>query len=328
MKMIEHAIRLEGSFGNRLPPLIGGQLLQHIGPTVRSAALMAIEGVGRPLGRPRRWVGAVSDIRFVGARADDAIRFDFLAPPLGEAAPELYRQRDFWREPPAADSTAFDLLHGVLEDIGADNADSDRYDDGVLHQLARFAPLFGKGGDGDLRRIALDGAPRRHRAEAVITGATIDHVHRLRDRIPQPQQVRLVGKLDMIRDSTRAFALKLDAGTEVPGVFVPGTMEDIQPLFRERVLVTGQLVYGLRPAAPGRCRTDRRGAGGKPRLVPAARTVGRATRSRRLAPTPRPAIRSGGHHRPLAGERDRRGDRPAVGGPLVSVPPNRLIVIA
>jgi hypothetical protein len=56
--------------------------------------------------------------------------------------------------------------------------------------------------------------------------------------------VRVVGKLDMIRHSTRSFALVLDDGTEVPGV-----LEDHQGVqflgqwFGKPVLVLGRAIY-------------------------------------------------------------------------------------
>jgi len=43
----------------------------------------------------------------------------------------------------------------------------------------------------------------------------------------------------MIRASTQGFALKLDDGTEVAGIYEKGEIAELQPLFRKRVSVNG-----------------------------------------------------------------------------------------
>jgi len=49
--------------------------------------------------------------------------------------------------------------------------------------------------------------------------------------------------LDMIRASTQGFALQLDDGSEIAGIYEKGEIVDLQPLFRQRVVVNGILVY-------------------------------------------------------------------------------------
>ena len=62
---------------------------------------------------------------------------------------------------------------------------------------------------------------------AVITPAVVESARRLSHDTPQPQQTRLVGKLDMIRDSTNSFAIKLKDGQEVRGVLTDGEIAKV-----------------------------------------------------------------------------------------------------
>jgi hypothetical protein len=56
----------------------------------------------------------------------------------------------------------------------------------------------------------------------------------LSNRTPSPRQVRLSGTLDMIRYSTRAFALKLLDGKEIHGVLDRPEMVDALAVYRTR----------------------------------------------------------------------------------------------
>lgn len=56
--------------------------------------------------------------------------------------------------------------------------------------------------------------------------------------------MRVVGRLDMVQMSTRAFAIHLDDGTEVRGVLLDGDIVALRALVNKRVLVLGRAVYG------------------------------------------------------------------------------------
>jgi hypothetical protein len=235
---IKQEIRLESKYGDRVPPTLAGALLQAVVPATRSSAFMAIEGRGKIVGRPPTWATNFSDIRLTRASGIQGMVFTFEAPTLRSALPRLYDQRDFWRMPPDPDSTALDLLAGVLEDIAVDNTDSERYDQDVLRRIARFGHLFPEG----VHRVALCG--RQDGEElAALTRETVARARDLNRATPQPQMVRIVGKLDMIRDSTRGFALLLDDGTEIGGTYEPGDMTALKALFQQRVVVVGVLVF-------------------------------------------------------------------------------------
>lgn len=237
--MFKKKFALPGPFGESVPPVIVANALNAIVPAARSSTFMAIEGRGRLSGRPPRWANDVADIRFRGATpARHEMILKFIAPRIGKAAPHLYKQRDFWRAPPPEEATCVDLLVGVIKDVSIENRDSDTFDQSVLRDIARFEKIFTLGEIG----VALSG-PGGDEARIEITKATIDHVRSLTRATPVPHQVRVVGTLDMIRASTQGFALKLDDGTEVAGIYEKGEIAELQPLFRKRVSVNGTLVY-------------------------------------------------------------------------------------
>ena len=214
--------------------------LRAIVPAARSSTYMAIEGRGHLTGRPPKWAAEVADIRFRGAiaRRNEMI-LKFVAPSLGQAAPHLYAQHDFWKSPPDKSVTSFDLLFDVIEEVSIQNRDSDFFDQDVLRDIARFDKVFAE----EDVRIGFKSLHYPNKPPIEISKTTIESVKSLRRTIPTPHQVRVVGTLDMIRASTQGFALKLDDGGEISGIYEKGEISDLQPLFQQRVAVGGMLVY-------------------------------------------------------------------------------------
>ena len=233
---LQNEIRLSGSFGSSVPPEVVAGTLRAVMPAIRSSTYMAIEGRGRLSGRRPKWASDVTDVRFCGANPDrNEMVLTFYAPNFGEAAPHLYSQRDFWRAPPPMEATAFEMLVNSLQDVALQNLDSEKYDQSVLGDIARFNKVLA---EGDLR-IQISGVKQG----AEISKKTIDQVRSLSRSMPVPHQVRIVGMLDMIRASTQGFALKLDDGSEISGIYANENIADLQPLFRQRVVVNGALIY-------------------------------------------------------------------------------------
>jgi hypothetical protein len=200
---------------------------------------MALRNRSSVPGRHPEWLDRAADIRFVGHEANEHATLQFEAPALGEAAQELYRQQEFWPTRPEPEDTGFDLLGDVLSEIAAQNADSERFDPPLLRRIERFAKVFQGPYTG------LDLVSRRHTAShpAPITLETVETARRFYQSTPAPRQVRVVGQLDMLRVSTEIFALRLDDGQEMHGVFPEGSIEDVKPLLNRRVLVVGKAVY-------------------------------------------------------------------------------------
>ncbi|KYF85462.1 hypothetical protein BE20_14010 [Sorangium cellulosum] len=241
MPIVRHAVRLSSAkrFGHRVPPAPLGVALQQVDVAVRRSVLMAFEGRSVAAGRPRAWFNAACDIRLVDVEGNDDATLHFEAPELGEAAEELYLQAEIWPSRPPPGWTGFDVLAGVLQDVGAGNPDSERFDRPLLQRVAHFGRLLEAGFDALRVEEHRTGAP----GEAVLDRATVEAARQLRASTPRPRAVVIAGLLDMIRASTQSFSIKLDEGEEIRGVLTAGSAEAAGVLLNRRVLVHGRAVY-------------------------------------------------------------------------------------
>lgn len=217
--------------------------MARITPVMTSSLRMAIEGSSAGRGRRPEWLERASDFRFLDYTADkDDTLLVLSVPMIGEAAEDLYRQKQLWATRPSPEETAIEVLARVVEQVGGENEESDWFDCALLVKLSTLDSLFSD----RLRAFVLPAghtrtAPRRpsvvdHRVTAAAAG--------LSRRTPPTRQVRVVGVLDMIRKSTRSFSLKLDDGTEVRGVVENAeTVSALKQLFGSRVLVHGSAAY-------------------------------------------------------------------------------------
>ena len=65
----------------------------------------------------------------------------------------------------------------------------------------------------------------------------------LSDETPGPRQARIVGKLDMVRHSTRSFGSLLEDEDEIRGVLVDGTSEVLQGYFGKEITISNSGQY-------------------------------------------------------------------------------------
>lgn len=227
-------------YGKRMPFALCGQAMAGVGPLFPYAVRMAVEGASATRGARPRWLDQAADVRLVDYGASDgATLLHVEAPALGEAAPEIYEQGQLWPQLPPEDATAVDLLASSVADVRRQNPESSLYDLKLLQRLAKLKRVF----DSGLSAVGLpagsNGAPRvpldREAAASALS---------LSERTPAPREVRVVGKLDMIRHSTRSFALKMSDGAEVRGVLEGDqSVESVSRWFGQKVLVLGRAVY-------------------------------------------------------------------------------------
>lgn len=173
---------------------------------------LAVEGSSTSRGRPPIWLAAASDVRHAGYSHEGTdTSGELQLPPLGEAAEEIYAQAEFWPTRPPPEATAVDVLAATLGEVASENAESPRYDYWLLVRLTRLGRVL----SGRLESISL---VQTARGLVPPDRAVVKSARGLIQRTPPPQQVRVVGKLDMIRHSTRTFALEREDGSEVNGV--------------------------------------------------------------------------------------------------------------
>jgi hypothetical protein len=241
IKYISHTITLisRRHFGKKVPPEPLGRLLTPITPLVRRSISMAMTGRSLPKRRLMPWLDSASDVRFLGHSGKEDTILHFEIPTLGEAAEEVYRQQEMWPARPDPSDTGFDLLGDVFNDVSRRNFDSDRFDDPLLKTIIKL----GKGLNGVFQEFLLTGHRHSTRQPASLNSETISRAKELHLSTPEPQRIRIVGLLDMIRASTRSFALKLNGEDEVQGVMVNGNVNQLPSLFQKRVLVMGTAVF-------------------------------------------------------------------------------------
>jgi hypothetical protein len=215
--------------------------LRVIRATARDATRMAVEGRSRIRGRRPSWLDQVADIRIADMSiCSDKTVLHFALPELGQAAPELYDQQEFWPTVPARELTAIDCLGLAVDEIASSNVDSAGFDTGLLKDVAKL----GKGLNGTYRELRLS----RHglsRAPGVVDLGVVERAEQLRLQTPEPRAVRVAGRVDMIRASTESFSIVLDDGMEVRGTLADDSLgiEDLKRYFHQRVLVHGRAIY-------------------------------------------------------------------------------------
>ncbi len=234
----EVVLRSREDYGGRMPPEPIGELLVRLPKLVQQAIRIRFEGRSTVTGNRPEWLLRTADVRVVGVTEDRDACVSLDAPILGEAAPELYDQEELWQLRPAPEDTGLDLLADALDDLQRNNADSPRYDTAMLSGLAKM----GKVVNGSYHELVIAG--RGHRSEAaVVNDTTIVNARELHAMVPAKTRVRVAGQLDMIRLSTRSFAIRLDDGHEVPGVVGADDMADLRDLLGKRVVASGDAVF-------------------------------------------------------------------------------------
>ena len=202
---------------------------------------MAIEGASSHAGALPAWLERASDIRTTGFEGQQGRSvLHVKAPMLGEAAPEIFEQKTLWPRVANPEETALQLIGRAGQAVRREETGSDLYDKSLLRRFSSWKGFFSHGVLG----IHMPSVP----SDGTIVPASLDirvveHAQRLSALTPPPRQVRVVGKLEMIRHSTRSFALKLDSGEEVKGVLQEGEPALLQRYFGRDITVLGKAIY-------------------------------------------------------------------------------------
>lgn len=233
-------LRSKARYGKKAPPRPLGKILSLLPEAVSRSIRMAFQGRSVSAGTVPHWLAAMSDIRFVGFSGNRDTVLHFESPRLGDAAPELYEQREFeWSTRPDENDTGFDLLGDVLADVSKNDANSDRFDDSLLRHLV----CFRQGINGVFQGIEFTGHRYTQAQPAILDERVVNTSLEFTSRIPKSERVRVVGMLDMIRASTQAFAIRLDDGLDVRGVMLGGEIGSWKHLLEKRVLILGKAVF-------------------------------------------------------------------------------------
>jgi len=205
---------------------------------------MRFRHASRIAGRRPDWLREATDLNPVDIQdAGDHSKIVIIeAPALGEAAAEVYAKRGLFDTFPSQEETALDVLGQTVGVIAARNAGSEWYDTDLLKRMEKFRALFKQQGVSAVGLATLNGAGIETLPTATINQATTDAAESLHRQSPKTRRVRIAGKLDMLRDSDRAFDLLLADGVRIRGVWEDDLGAIIQ-LLRKQVVVDALAVF-------------------------------------------------------------------------------------
>jgi hypothetical protein len=236
----EIVLETETSYGSDIPLAISASLLRRLEDTARPCVRMVLEGTSASVGAPPAWLERASDVRTLGfsVRNGKSV-LHVKAPRLGDAVPEIFDQATLWPGLAVQDDTAIQLIGKVSHVVRRQEAGSDLYDQPLLKHLSHWSKLFRK----DLQSLAFptntaSGNPTDVFDEQVSRSALL-----LSNQTPPPRQIRIVGKLDMVRHSTRSFGLLLSDGQEVRGIMNEGNPDLLKQYFGREITIFGKAIY-------------------------------------------------------------------------------------
>ncbi len=234
-----HQIIARGIDGGHVSLSAMRDLTSWLASGVDRAMRLRIEGRSSAPGRRPEWLVASDDVKITALRAG-SLQMEVESTPLQELLPDLFAHAPFWPSAPLADETPFDLLLDGLDDALAGRVDSERIDTGLLSILEEGKTLFSRHGVQHLSFESLS----RPRAVVTLDEPRLAMVKTLLAATPQPQHTRIMGTLDGLIASARAFFLELEDGSRLRGV-LPSALDplEINQWFRQEVLVDGQLLF-------------------------------------------------------------------------------------
>lgn len=243
MHVVEHTIDVHGpkvSNGQRSPDAIGS-VLKWVDRLVRDSVSMAFRYTSRATGRPPGWFVTASTVRFADvSQGQGSTRLHFEAPRLGEAAEELYRQRELFRTRPAESDTGFDLVGDMIGDVEGRVANSHRFDAGLLGRFRSFHSARSRWG---VESLVLHGDRLPEDAPVAVTDAVAACALELHTATPKPVRARVAGQLDMIRASDGSFELLVPSGETVQGVLAANERDSLRHLWGKQVVVEGRATF-------------------------------------------------------------------------------------
>ena len=244
MDMVEHIVEVNGpkaSADHRSPESVG-HMLKLIEPLVRGAVSMAFRYTSTARGRPPDWLASAWTVNFeaMSEGRDGCTRLHFGCPRFGDAAAAEYEQQLMFETRPREEDTGFDLIGDLLEDVAAKRRDSHRFDRGLLKRLGQFGAAKRRWGVDSLGFLG-DRLP--HDDPTLLNDHIASFAAALESETPKPKRTRIMGKLDMIRDSDGAFAMLLDSGEQVHGVWLPKDTDQLAAFWRKPVVVEGRAVF-------------------------------------------------------------------------------------
>lgn len=236
----EIVLQTDSAFGRDVPLALSSGLLRRLEATTKPCVRMAFEGTSSSVGATPAWLERAIDIRTLGFSVRDGRTVLHLkAPRLGDAAPKLFEQESLFPGVASSDDTALQIVGKIVREIRREDLASDLYDRSLLYKFSQWSTLL----EHELKGVEFPESQHNNDSPAALDAAVASSARSLSDRTPAPRQVRIVGKLDMVRHSTRSFELLLSNGDPVRGVLIDGTSEALQRHFGKEITILGKAIY-------------------------------------------------------------------------------------
>ncbi len=213
-------------------------LLENLRQVGQRGLRLLLDGASLRRGTVPQWLEASTDFVITGLTPGSTL-FQVEAPAFSETISPDQLQPDMWREMPGPDDSVFTVMQMCLRDTEAENADSDRYDRGVLEGFSRFGHFLGRVESLEISRKDGRDIPFRMTAESLV------HVEKLLARTPEPQTLVVSGKLEQITHKTGRFLLELPGGAQIRGRAHPEFLdaEAMRALWGRKVSVKGPVHF-------------------------------------------------------------------------------------
>lgn len=243
MKMVEHTVLMRGPAvrSTGASPSAVGAVLTRLESSSRGAVGVAFRR-SSTAGRRQPWLTRAGQIELKDAQRTgrEEMSLHFEAPRFGDVAQEFFSQPTLFGDGPRAQDTALDVLADAVNDVLAGQADSDRFDVGLLRRFHRYgAGVF----DQRVTELLISGDRLAQDRPCRISEELPRRAQELYVRTPEPARARVAGKLDVIQASTLGFVLRLPAGQQVRGVWKGPDFETLRALVNSDVVATGTAIY-------------------------------------------------------------------------------------
>lgn len=219
--------------GARISGVLLRDLLAALVPATQRSVRLLLEGRSTAPGSAPAWLEAAASFDFVGTEAGSTVIL-LDSPKLADAARDRFAQGELWSDLDP-EQTCLDVLADSLGDALAGNADSDRYDDGLLDAFTDLQRVF---------RFGVDTIELTSRRSVCVRKPEVVQLEVLKRRIAPPQRVIVAGTLDAMRHSDRIFSLQLENGTSLRCVLDDKLPPDqLRPLWGKLVRVSGTAIF-------------------------------------------------------------------------------------
>jgi hypothetical protein len=183
-------------------------------------------------GATPNWIQKAADV--VLRITEGSTKLEVEAPSIRRACPQEFAQTQLFPELDP-DLPAFDYLAETITAAVTPARGSQLYDRSFLSFLEDLEHVFSQG----VQSIELSDSGLDGNVKALLTLERLAGLRALEARIPEPQYVRLVGKLDTIRHTDRTFVLTVNQGAHVRGIAESDQVPDLRDLWGTTVLVSG-----------------------------------------------------------------------------------------